>query len=402
MLVVFLSPAYPPEMVSFTHGLAAAGARVIGVGEGAAPDSVRGAIAGWIAVDRILDRDHVVERVAEALGGVRPDRVEALWEVVVDAAAALRARLGVAGMSPDVVVGFRDKPTMRARVDAAGLRAPRTRRASTVAEVWAAARELGPPLVIKPVAGAGSADTYVIRSEADLDRVLAALQHVPEVQVEEFVQGEEFTYETICVDGAPMYESVCRYEPSALDARKNEWISPIIQSVRDLDDPYVAPGVTLGRAVIRALGMGTGFTHMEWFRTPSGDAVFGEIACRSPGANMVDLMNYTGDVDLYRAWADAVVHGRVGPIGDRPYSAAIVFKRARGRGRIRAIHGLEAFLRAHGGSVARVDLLPIGAPRRDWTQTFLSDGNLVVRDPDPTRTIALARAVATTVHLDAG
>jgi biotin carboxylase len=405
MDVLFLSPAYPPEMQAFTRGLAEVGARVHGVGDtppGALPPSLGRHLAGYLHVPAMGDEDDVYRRILAWLGGRRPDRIEANWEPMTVLAARLREALGLPGMSVDTVRGFRDKPLMRARVAAAGLRVPRSARVRTAGEAREAARAIGYPLVLKPVAGAGSADTWRVDDATALEAALRATAHVAESSLEEFIAGEELTYETLCIDGRPVYESVCRYEPSALVARKNAWISPIIQSFRSVEDPAVRAGVALGRQVLRALGMGTGFTHMEWFRLPNGEAVFGEIACRPPGANMVDLMNYTGDVDLYRAWADAVVHGRVGPIGDRPYSAAIVFKRARGRGRIRAIHGLEAFLRAHGGSVARVDLLPIGAPRRDWTQTFLSDGNLVVRDPDPTRTIALARAVATTVHLDAG
>jgi biotin carboxylase len=35
--------------------------------------------------------------------------------------------------------------------------------------VWAAAGRIGCPLIVKPVAGAGSADTYQADSTADLD-----------------------------------------------------------------------------------------------------------------------------------------------------------------------------------------------------------------------------------------
>jgi hypothetical protein len=138
---------------------------------------------------------------------------------------------------------------------------------------------------------------------------------------------------------------------------------------------------------------------MEWFRRPDGAPVFGEVACRPPGANMVDLMNYANDVDLFRAWARAVVHGTFDAAPTRPWNAAIVFKRAVGHGRIRAIDGLDAFLARHPGCVARVDLLPVGAPRRDWRKTFLSDGNLVVRHPDLETCHAIARDAAASIRM---
>jgi len=54
----------------------------------------------------------------------------------------------------------------------------------------------------------------------------------------------------------------------------------VIITVRDLAQPAIAAGVKLGERVLGALGMGDGFTHMEWFRKPSGEVVFGEIGCR--------------------------------------------------------------------------------------------------------------------------
>ena len=52
-----------------------------------------------------------------------------------------------------------------------------------------------------------------------------------------------------------------------------------------------------------------------------------------------------------------------------------------------------------GFSAPVVELLPVGAPRRDWTQTFLSDGNIVVRHVDQRKTTEMADAFAATVAL---
>jgi hypothetical protein len=187
-----------------------------------------------------------------------------------------------------------------------------------------------------------------------------------------------------------------------LEARKQEWISPIIFTFRDPYRNDLATGVRLGRDVLRTLGMGTGFSHMEWFRDSAGQAIFGEVACRPPGANMVDLMNYANDLDLFREWARVSVDGRFGEALSRPWNAAIVFKRARGEGRIQGLDGLEAFVARYRPWVARIDLLPLGAPRRNWKQTFLADGNLVIRHPDPEACLAMAQEAAATIHLYAG
>ncbi|MBA3462767.1 MAG: ATP-grasp domain-containing protein [Deltaproteobacteria bacterium] len=385
MNVVFLACGYPPEMQQYTRGLAEVGASVYGVGdaprERLAP-SFKQYLTDYLQVPKLLDEDDVVARVAAWMRGRAVDRIEANWEVMVMTAARLREALGIPGMSVDVVRGFRDKQIMKERAIAAGLRVPRSARARSAAEAHAAAAKLGYPLVLKPISGAGSADTYEVGSERELDQTLARTQHVRELSIEEFIDGEEFTFDCVCIDGKPAFMNVAQYLPKPLIARTNEWISPVITTVRELRQPAVADGIKLGYGVLSALGMGTGFTHMEWFRKPSGEVVFGEIGCRPGGAHLVDQMNYTCDIDLFREWARAVCWHSFEASTVRKYNTSIIFKRARGQGRITKIVGLREFMRKYGEFVMEEKLLPLGSQRRNWKQTLLSDGFIILRHPD--------------------
>jgi hypothetical protein len=44
--------------------------------------------------------------------------------------------------------------------------------------------------------------------------------------------------------------------------------------------------------------------------------------------------------------------------------------------------------------VALVDLLPVGAPRRDWRSTVTGDGMVVVRHPELQQVIEMTEAFA--------
>jgi biotin carboxylase len=66
-----------------------------------------------------------------------------------------------------------------------------------VQQVWEAAERIGYPLIVKPIAGAGSADTYRVDSPAELAEVLPMVRHVEVLSVEEFIEAEEFTYDTV-------------------------------------------------------------------------------------------------------------------------------------------------------------------------------------------------------------
>jgi biotin carboxylase len=405
MRVVFLSAAYPPEMQQYTRGLAEVGAEVYGVGDqnvAALPASMKKHLAGWLQVPRIMDEDDVIERVTAWMRGREVDRVLANWEPLVILAARIRERWGMPGMSVNAVRGFRDKQLMKERVKAAGLRVPRSARVFTSADAHAAAEQVGYPLVIKPIAGAGSANTYRCATPAELDRALGQMHGVTEASCEEYIEGEEFTFDTVCIDGKPVYENIASYLPKPIEARSEEWISPVIITVRDMYQERLMPGVELGRNVLTALGMGDGFTHMEWFLTPKGEAVFGEIGCRPGGAHLVDQMNYTSDVDLFREWARAVCHRRFEGATARKYNAAIVFKRAYGQGRITRIEGLGDWLRMCGRWVVEDELLRPGTHRRDWKQTLLSDGHVLVRHPEWAEAHRMAFAAATGIKLYAG
>lgn len=400
--VVFLAPNYPPEMQQYTRGLAEVGASVYGVGDAPVaglPATLKRYLDDYLQVPRIMDEADVVRRVHAWLRGREVDRVLANWEVLVLTAARLREKLGLPGMSVDAVRGFRDKQLMKERVAAAGLRVPRSVRIRTATEARAAAEQLGFPMIIKPIAGAGSADTYRVNSAKELETTLAKMQHVGEASCEEFIEGEEFTCDTVCIDGKPAYINVAQYLPPPLIARSEEWVSPVITTVRDLDQPPIARGIELGKGVLKALGMGDGFTHMEWFLKPNGEAVFGEIGCRPGGAHIVDQMNYTSDIDLFREWARVACWRSFEAPTHRKYNAAIIFKRAKGRGRITRITGLTEFMRKFGQYVVEQQLLPVGAQRRNWKNTLLSDGHILLRHPDWKRANELANMVATDITL---
>ena len=361
--VIMLSPVFPTEMSYFTRALAGVGATVIGVGDQPPhdlPDAARHAMAHYEHVS-LADEGAVFGALHGLARHFRFDQVECLWEPYMLLAARIRESFGLPGMTVEQTVPFRDKERMKRVLDAAGVRTPHHFAATTVAGVWEAAERIGYPIIVKPIAGAGSADTYRVDSGEQLADVLPALRHVPEVSVEEFVDGEELTFDTVCADGRRM-----------------------------------------GVDVLKALGFRTGFTHMEWYRTASGEAVFGEIGARPPGARVVDLMNYACDGDLYVAWAEVVLHGRLGAPLTRKYNAGSIFKRAHGDGRITHVDGLDALRAAYGGDIVHVDLLPVGAPRRDWRATVMGDGWIVVRHHDLQRVIEMTERFAADLHLYAG
>jgi hypothetical protein len=405
MNVLVIQPGFPAEIPYFVRGLAHAGIRVLGVGDQPAsslPAATREALSGYLQVGSLWDAPALIRSLRAWDLPLRLDRVECLWEVAMGVTAEVRAAFGLPGLSPTQTELFRDKHKMRNALDRAGIRNPRHARATSEGEVWAAAEHVGFPLILKPVAGAGSADTYRVDDAHELRQVLLMTRHVPEVVVEEFIKGTEYTFDTLCSKGRILFHNIELYRPDMLTARTVEECSPQTISLRDLSASVFQRAYAMGQAVIDALGYETGFTHMEWFHTEDDEVVFGEIAGRPPGGCSGELMNRTCDFDVYRAWGEVLRYGLIRTRIKRQYNVAMVFKRAHGQGRIQRIEGLRALERELGPALVRHDLRPPGSPRRNWRQTLLSDGFVMLRHPDLATTLRMADAVDERLHIHAG
>ncbi len=391
--VLMISPGFPVEQPFFTRGLARQGVNVIGLGdqhESALSPVASEALSAYLQVNSFTDENHVMQTVGDAARQVPIHQIECTWEPYMTLAAKLRQMLGLDGMTLEQTIPFRDKEIMKRVLDSAGIRTPRHASVTTSEGVRQAAAEIGYPVCVKPIAGAGSADTHRVNSADHLQEILPLLGHVQEVSVEEFIEADEFTFDTVCVDGEIKFFNIAMYRPRPLIGRTNEWISQQTICVRHPDQPYLKPGLEMGQAVLKALEFKTGFTHMEWYLKADGEAVFGEIAARPPGANTVDLMNFANEFDIHAGWAEAVVHGTFSQPVNRSFNAGHIFKRAQGQGHIQAIRGLDSLMSEFGPHVCVVDLLPVGAPRRNWKQTLRSDGMIIIRHPDLQSAIHIA------------
>ena len=88
------------------------------------------------------------------------------------------------------------------------------------------AATIGYPLVIKPPAGAGAIGTFRIASELQLERYLG--NHPPDparpALAEEFVTGDECSFDSVYVRGEPVWHSISHYVPAPLIVMENPWI----------------------------------------------------------------------------------------------------------------------------------------------------------------------------------
>ena len=403
MNVIFIEPAFPPNQREFVRGLAEAGATVIGIGERPL-EALDGELRNWMLhyhqVTNVTNAAELASAVQWVQGKVWVDRLESSVEAHTMAAAEVRELCSIPGTSVRTAYLCRDKPSMKEALRQAGVPTAQSSAASTATEVREFAGVVGYPLILKPRAAAGASGTIRVDSDAELNQALAGMG-AASIAVEEFVEGHEAFYDTICIDGEPAYDFISHYYPNVLEAMRARWISPQFIATNRADSaPDYGEVRAMGKRVIEALGIGTSATHMEWFFGPKG-LRFSEIGCRPPGVRAWDLYAAGNDIDIYREWANAIVHGRVMQPLSRRRSAGIVALRPDRDGTITHYDGLEQVQGQLGDFIIDAHLPGVGTGTQPVDAGYMANAWIRMAHPDFDTLRRMLNAVGETVHLHA-
>ncbi len=387
MNVIFVEPSFPANQREFVRGLYQAGARVIGIGERpkeALDDDLKRWMTHYEQVGSVVDEEAMLRAVRWLQGRDRMDRLEAVVEAHVTAAARVREACGIPGTSTRTAWLCRDKPSMKEVLRAGGVPCARSAAASTPDEARAFAGEVGYPVILKPRDGAGASGALRVGGDEELEQAIRAtgLAAGRSVAIEEFIEGHEGVYDTLSVNGEVAHDFAIHYYPNVLEAMRTRWISPQVVATNRLDQ---AEGYRemreMGRRVLPLLGIGTSATHMEWFSGPRG-LKFSEIACRPPGVRTWDLYCHANEMDLYREWGAAIVHGRVMERPSRRYAAGLVALRPDQDGRIAGYSGIDDFERRFGGWIIDAHFPPPGTPTQPVEAGYMANAWLRMKHPD--------------------
>jgi hypothetical protein len=347
------------------------------------PEDLRRRLHGFVRVPDALSTEHLVRGVrqlATCLDG-RVDSLIGVLEPLQVPLAEARAALGIPGTSPAAAHNMRDKARMKAVFRAANLPCARHALCASGAEAIAFTEQVGFPIVVKPPAGAGAKSTFRIERREQLDSYLSSSPPKPDATVllEEFVVGEEFSFDSVSVRGHHLFHSISAYSPTPLEVLREPWIQWTVLLPRDVSGPEYAAIRAAGPRALDVLGMETGMTHMEWFRRPDGSIAISEVAARPPGAQFTSLISWAHDFDCYAAWARVVTTGDFVP-PPRRWATGAAYLRAQGYGEVVAkVTGLERAQELLGPLVVECKL-PTAGQRP--AGTYEGEGYVILRHRD--------------------
>ena len=368
----------------------------------ALPESLRHRLAAHHRVEDALDAAQLAGAVADVgrrLG--RPvERLFGVLEQLQEPMAEARRMLGLPGLQPEVARRFRDKSHMKDVLRAAGVPCARHRLVGDAGAAVGFVEEVGFPLVAKPPAGAGAQSTFRLDDVDGLRRWFDATAPTPErpALLEEFLVGDEATFDSVVLDGRVVWHSISLYLPTPLDVLRNPWMQWAVLFPRDITGPEFAPIREAGPAALRALGIDHGLTHMEWFRRADGSVAISEVAARPPGAQISSMLGWAYDLDFHRTWAELEVLGRF-PCPERRWAAGAAYVRGQGSGRVVRVTGLEELQAEFGPLVVEAKLPELGQAPRD---SYEGEGFVIVRHEDTPVVVEALRQIVTRLRVELG
>ncbi|MCS0605863.1 ATP-grasp domain-containing protein [Streptomyces sp. LP11] len=378
------------------------------------PDIIRkrelhGAADRFGCLDRIVpapyqQADGALDLAAELTAARPVAAVVPGLEYAVPATAALAEKLGLPGAGEPAARTLRDKVRLREVTSAAGIRNPRWREIHGPGDILDFAA--GGPVVVKPanrqasvgvqlldaVDAGGAAEAWRRTSEA------AEYEQVPDRELtwrflaEERLRGPEYSVEALVREGEVVFENVTAKTvvPGPYPVELGHLLPAPLDS-----GPQEAFGTAI-RALVAAIGFGTGILHAEWILTESGPALV-ECAGRCPGDHLIDLIDLAYGTRIRLTLIDLLA-GRPVSLPRAPEQGAAIRFLAAAPGTVTDIAGLAAARALPGVRDVALDVGP-GQEVRPWTSSWDRAGHAIATGPDAAAALRHVLAADHTVHI---
>jgi len=309
MNIVYLSPHFPPHYHRFCRHLKQAGANVLGIGDPPydhLPVEVRDALTEYFQIDDMHNYDALLRACGfftHKYGKI--ERFESLNEYWLSTEARIRDDFNIPGVRSRDIGTIRRKSRMKEKFREAGVPVPRGKVVPTIEEARGLIAETGYPVVAKPDAGVGALNTFRLGSEEDLVRFFADKPAVDYI-MEEFVSGDIYSFDGLADPNGNLVFYTAHTFSQGIMETVNEARHIYYYSLREIPPALE----TLGRACLKSFEVRERFFHIEFFQTAPDTYTGLEVNMRPPGGFTTDMFNYACDIDIYRVWAELLVHGR--------------------------------------------------------------------------------------------
>ncbi len=204
-------------------------------------------------------------------------------------ASHLRKLFGLSGQTLESALAFTNKYHMKKRVSEFGIELPDYSKVKSACEIFEFLETHDFPVVIKPIAGAGSVNTHLITSHEELELVLSKFDyfnhyHPQTFLVESYVEGEMYHVDGIVHNGEHLIIYPSKYINTCLDFVNGEPLGTYILTEQNV---LFEPLQVFTKKCLSALPAPKNYVfHLELFLTEDKRMVFCEVASRVGGGEI--------------------------------------------------------------------------------------------------------------------
>lgn len=258
------------------------------------------------------NREQVVNGVSYLARTRKIDRIVPLDDYDVELAATLREHLRLAGMGDTTARYFRDKLAMRARARNNGVLVPDFVGILNYDDLRAFMSSIAPPWVLKPRSEAASVGIKKINAAEELWPLLDDLgDRQSYYLLEKFIPGDIFHVDSIVSERDVVFAECHVYGKPPMAVSHEGGIFTTRTLERGSAEEHELMRANMD--VMRTLGLVRGVTHTEFIRGHEDRRFyFLETAARVGGANIVELIDASTGVNLWREWAKIEIAGEDG------------------------------------------------------------------------------------------
>jgi hypothetical protein len=263
-------------------------------------------------IEHIPNYDHggLLERRVLELADEKPiDALISLSEMDIIRAAKLRTMLKIPGQKEVSALAYRDKVVMKDYAVGAGIDVAPYKSVDTMLDLFDFVRQQGLPVVLKPRAGAGSANTKVFSDQTEIESLAAVglvhdFDYIKPMIVESFVSGMMHHVDGLLKDGDVVFSEPSIYTTGCLAFQNGGYLASHTLAA---ENPMRRRLTQFVSKVASALPAPDGIVpfHCEVFHTPDDRLVLCEIASRTGGVKVCEVTERVTGINTNREWVRA-------------------------------------------------------------------------------------------------
>ncbi|MEE4355640.1 MAG: carboxylate--amine ligase [Desulfococcaceae bacterium] len=323
MNIVYLSPDSHPSYYLFCLRLYQAGGNVLGIGEVHYDNfrqELKEALTEYYRVENMADYEQLLRTCGyftHAYG--RLDRVASHNEYLSESEARLRTDFNIPGIKIHRLARFNRKSEMKKLFQKAGVAVAKGKVLKNAESAKNFVRDTGYPVIFKPDRGPGTAATLRVDTDSELEKFLRVMPSM-RYYMEACTEGQLCSFDGLTDrEGGIVFHTVHVYSQGIMETLKeNKDFS--YYSLREIPEDLE----TAGRSTVRAFDIREQFFHIEFFRTPENKIVGLEVNTGPPGGFTTDMFNYANNIDVYRGWAEILLHNHFPFSCSRPYHCGYI------------------------------------------------------------------------------